>query len=63
MSNMLVDLDLDERATIMAALPHYQEHRYGDPLNRPDHLQEIADDDGVTSSLDDQGIDERVEPL
>jgi|AntDeeMetagen681_2_1112603.scaffolds.fasta_scaffold11487_3 hypothetical protein len=52
-------VDLDERATIMAALRHYQEHGYGDPLNRPDHLQEIADADGVMSSLDDQGIDER----
>ncbi len=51
-------------ATILAALRLYQREGMGEPDNRSDELHDISTNgDRVTSSLDDQGIDELCEEL
>ena len=57
-----VDLDA-ATATIIAALRTYQREGYGDPMNRPDDIQEIAVPNENMTSLCDEGIDALCEAL
>jgi hypothetical protein len=52
----LLKVDAPEKATILAALRHYQTDGYGEPDNRPDDIHEIACDGNEVISLDAEGI-------
>lgn len=56
-------LTREELATVLAALRHYQNCGYGDPMEREDAIHEIATDGGDLTSLDDVGINELCERL
>lgn len=60
MSNeSVIRADDAELATILAALRFYQQNGMGEPENRSDEIHDIATNNGeVTSSLNDDGIDE-----
>lgn len=50
-------IDAAERATILAALRHYQQQGQGNPSDRSDEIHDIATDVGNQISLDEEGID------
>lgn len=60
---MLLEIDNQDRNTLLAALRAYQEAGYGDPAKRPDYLHEIATDGDCEISADDVGIDELCERI
>lgn len=50
-------LSLEETATVLAALRHYQSQGMGEPHNRPAAIQEVATDCGKLTALDESAID------
>lgn len=63
MKRLTLTVDLDEHATILAALRTYQEARYGNPANRPDRIHDIATRCDALVSLDDSAIDSLCERI
>lgn len=63
-SGEAIKCDDAEHATILAALRFYQQAGMGEPDNRSDEVHELATNGGeVTSSLDDEGINELCERI
>jgi hypothetical protein len=60
---MLIHIDEAEHATLLAALRYYQQRGFGEPVNRPDDIHELAAPDHVMSSLDQFGIERLFEGL
>lgn len=58
-----VSLNREELATVLAALRHYQNCGYGDPIEREEDIHQIATDGDNLTSLDDEGINELCERL
>ena len=54
-----IELNTEQRNTVLAALEYYQYCGMGEPANRPEWLHDIAcPEPGGTTSLDDGGIHE-----
>lgn len=60
---MLVKLESDELATVLAALRFYQSRGLGDPAHRPYEIHQIATNEGQEISLDAEAIDSLCERI
>lgn len=62
-TQMTISIEEAEHATILAALRFYQAHGMGDPVNRPDAIDDLATNGGKVASLDEEGISDLCERI
>lgn len=58
-----IEIDSQDRNTILAALRTYQAAGFGEPCNRPLPIHDIATNMDCEISMDDAGIDDLCERL